>query len=94
MKINPDTARRLLKPCVCGNAEDFDFNSQQVCEDCCEVWIQCGKCKHDPATGAGEHVETAMGELNNFTAGMAAAVWNSSIKSNNTAHLRAAKENT
>jgi hypothetical protein len=82
LKLNPDTARRLLNPCICGNVNNFDFISRQVCEDCCEVWIQCGECKHDPATGAGEHVETAMGERNNFTAGIAAAVWNSSIKPN------------
>jgi hypothetical protein len=79
MKLNRDTCKKILKPCVCGNSDDFDFVSEQVCEDCCDVWIRCGRCGNDPASGAGEHIETAMGERDNFTASMAAAIWNSHI---------------
>lgn len=32
----------------CGNARDFVAYSGRVAEDCCEVWVECGRCKHDP----------------------------------------------
>lgn len=81
-KINKEAAAKRLKPCICGNTDDFDLVSAQVCEDGCEIWIACGKCGHDPASECGQHVESVMGELDSFTAGEAAEVWNEHICSN------------
>lgn len=32
----------------CGNHELFKAFSEQVCEDSCNVWVECGKCEFDP----------------------------------------------
>jgi len=82
-KLNNDAAKRNLKPCICGNTDDFDLVSQQVCENGCEIWIKCGKCGYDPACKCGQHVESVMGELDIWTAAEAADVWNAHICTNN-----------
>ncbi len=78
-KINKKYAEKVLKPCKCGNKTDFNIISQQVCEDGCEIWIECGQCGHDPANGSGEHVESVMGGIDNYTTSMAIEVWNEKI---------------
>jgi hypothetical protein len=64
-----------IKPCKCGNANDFDIVSQQVCEDGCEIFLQCGACNHDPCNLA-EHIESVMGGINPWTVTMAIDAWN------------------
>lgn len=38
----------------CGNATHFTVHSQQVAEDCCEVWAVC-KCGFDPTENNNGH---------------------------------------
>lgn len=79
IRLNSEAAIKRLKPCKCGNRDCFDLVSRQVCEDGCEIWIECGKCGYDPADAVGNHVESVMGELDSITAGMAANSWNECI---------------
>lgn len=52
-------------PCPkCGNGRHFEAVSQQVAEDCCEVWVVCGRCGHDPTEGyTGHRLEDVWGAL-------------------------------
>ena len=44
------------KPCPkCGNRLEFNIHSQQVAEDCCEVWAEC-KCGYRPSNEGFEDV--------------------------------------
>ncbi len=43
----------------CGN-DKLRARSVQVCEDGCEMWVECAVCGYDPAE-SGDHVETVMG---------------------------------
>ena len=43
-----------FSPCPrCGNNEVFKAVAERFAEDCCEVWVECAKCGHDP-TAEGE----------------------------------------
>lgn len=43
--LNQNTS---IEPCPkCGNNTSFVAHSQQVAEDCCDIWIVC-KCGFDP----------------------------------------------
>jgi hypothetical protein len=44
----------------CGNTTDFVCRSEQVAEDCCEVWIEC-KCGHKPTDHY--HIEDVWGDV-------------------------------
>lgn len=55
----------IIEKCPkCGNNTRFTINSQQVQEDCCEIWAIC-KCGFDPTShenlGSGNRVESVMG---------------------------------
>lgn len=53
-----------IEPCPkCGNNTEFTAHSQQVSEDCCEIWVQC-KCGHDPSSEIyGSRMEDVWGSL-------------------------------
>ena len=53
------------RPCPkCGNTKEFKAISQQVAEDGCENWVECGKCGHCPTDDKPLHrVESVMGGL-------------------------------
>ena len=39
---------KYIKPCPkCGNNTKFKIHSQQVAEDCCDIWAEC-TCGYDP----------------------------------------------
>lgn len=49
MSTRKVTSQKGLTPCPrCGNRHAFVAVSQQVSEDCCEVWLRCGSCGHEP----------------------------------------------
>lgn len=54
-----------IEPCPkCSNNTEFTIHSQQVQEDCCEIWAVC-KCGYDPTHyeehGSGNRVEDVWG---------------------------------
>lgn len=50
----------FIKPCPkCGNNTEFTVISEQVCEDCCEIWAEC-KCGHCPS-GSNDRIEDVWG---------------------------------
>lgn len=53
-----------IAPCPkCGNNTSFVAHSQQVAEDCCEIWIKC-KCGYDPtAENTSNRMEDVWGSL-------------------------------
>lgn len=52
-------------PCPqCGNTTTFRAFAERITEDCCEVWIECEKCKHDPTVDKiGSRMEDVWGSL-------------------------------
>ena len=45
----------------CGNNTEFTIRSEQVSEDCCDIWAIC-KCGYDPTEGdTGNRVEDTWG---------------------------------
>ena len=44
IKIKPNGVEECPS---CGNNTEFNINSNQVAEDCCEVWATCAICGHD-----------------------------------------------
>lgn len=59
--LNENTS---IDPCPkCGNNKEFTAHSQQVAEDCCDIWIVC-KCGYDPsANKTGSRMEDVWGSL-------------------------------
>ena len=53
-----------IEPCPdCKNREQFIGVSQQVAEDCCEVWVTCA-CGYDATEGRpGDRMEDVWGSL-------------------------------
>lgn len=53
-------------PCPqCGNQTEFMAYADRIAEDCCEVWVQCSRCGHDPTKEMpGERLEDVWGSLN------------------------------
>lgn len=47
-------------PCPFCGSQNLVATSEQVMEDLCEMWIECGDCGEDPYE-SGERVETVMG---------------------------------
>lgn len=67
-----------FNPCPkCGNNTQFTAESQQVCEDGCEVWVVC-VCGYDPTSGTGDRVESMMGGTSDDNVRVALDVWNES----------------
>lgn len=64
-----------VKPCPkCGQKIQFTCVSEQVCEDGCEVWIEC-ICGHDPHE-FNERLESVMGGCDEENIHMALGCWN------------------
>lgn len=60
----------------CGNRKQFNAHSQQISEDCCEVWIEC-QCGFDPtAERTGHRLESVMGGTGNENVYAAIQIWN------------------
>ena len=51
--------------------------SAQVCEDGCEMWLECEMCGYDPSPD--EHVETVMGWQDDLV-GYAKEIWINSVE--------------
>jgi len=70
-----------VEPCPqCGQNEIFEGHSQQVAEDCCEVWVIC-KCGYDPtAHNTDYRMEDVWGgtDNNNMMAALSCS-WNEPI---------------
>ena len=63
----------------CGNNKEFTAHSQQVSEDCCEVWVKC-KCGFDPSENNHNYrFEDVGGGICNGTIAMALDCWNDAI---------------
>lgn len=76
MKIYKITDKKYFCP-ECGH-DKLVGKSAQVCEDGCEMWLQCAKCGNDPANGINDHVETVWGWDDRFV-GYAFEVWKEKI---------------
>jgi len=67
-----------IEPCPkCGNKLEFVARSEQVCEDGCEVWIEC-KCGYDPFTD-GNRLDSVMGGVDDENVKWAINEWNELI---------------
>jgi hypothetical protein len=70
----------IIEPCPkCGNKLEFIARSEQVCEDCCEVWIEC-KCGYDPFTD-GNRLDDVWGGVDDDNVKWAINEWNELITS-------------
>lgn len=68
-----------IKPCPkCKNNTHFVAESMQVCEDSCEVWVEC-ICGYDPTSDNGSRLESVMGGTGEENVRLAMEVWNSAI---------------
>lgn len=82
------TRRRIktkkgAEPCpTCGNSTEFVIHSEQVAEDCCEVYAVC-TCGH--ATPPLDRYEDVMGGTDDSACIMALRCWNDSVRSGKTA---------
>jgi hypothetical protein len=65
----------IIEPCPkCGNKLEFVARSEQVCEDGCEVWIEC-KCGYNPFAD-GNRLEDVMGGVDDDNVMWAIGEWN------------------
>jgi len=74
------TNNGICAPCPkCGNNTEFRAYSKQVCEDGCEVWVEC-ICGYDPTSDrTGYRYEDIMGGIDYGTVMMAIECWNYAI---------------
>lgn len=64
-----------ISPCPkCGNKIYFIARSEQVCEDGCEVWIEC-KCGYNPFN-SNDRLEDVWGGVDNENVMWAINEWN------------------
>lgn len=70
-----------ITPCpLCGNNTKFKAYSNQVAEDCCNVWVEC-ECGYDPTAGKTEYrYEDVWGGTGDTMVLMALWCWNDIIK--------------
>lgn len=66
----------------CNNNTSFKIHSQQVAEDGCEIWAQCGECDYDPTENNTDHrIESVMGGCDDDNCQDAVLyAWNEPIK--------------
>lgn len=62
----------------CRNNTMFEAHSEQVSEDCCEVWVVC-KCGFDPHS-YGDRYETPYGDTSRANVMVALSCWNDAIR--------------
>lgn len=77
VKFKPNTE---VTPCpYCNNNTEFVAHSDQIAEDCCEVWVVCA-CGYDPtANKPGYRFEDVWGGVGDDNVTMAIQVWNDII---------------
>lgn len=74
-----NVARGPIEPCPkCRNQCHFVIHSEQVAEDCCEVWAQCGQCDHEPPSD--ERLEDVWGGCDDDNCRAALSCWNDSMR--------------
>jgi hypothetical protein len=74
-RFNIPNNKGAVKPCPkCGQMTQFVAKSKQVCEDGCEVWIEC-ICGYDPHK-FNERFESVMGGCCEDNIRMALGCWN------------------
>ncbi len=60
----------------CQNNKQFTAYSEQVCEDGCEIWVECYKCGFNPfAESFGSCIDSVMGDLDEPNISMALSEW-------------------
>ena len=65
----------------CGNNKQFLGVSEQVAEDCCDIWVECYKCNFNPFQfNSMNCIESVMGELSPANLMMAVDEWSSLIR--------------
>lgn len=65
----------VITPCPkCGNKLEFKARSERVCEDGCEIWIEC-KCGYNPF-GSGDALEDVWGGCDDDNVMWAIGQWN------------------
>lgn len=70
--------RGHIEPCPkCGNTTVFVIHSEQVAEDCCEVWAQC-VCGHEPH--GDDRLEDVWGGCGDDLCQTALLYWNDSMQ--------------
>lgn len=66
----------------CGNNTEFTAHSEQVCEDGCEIWVECS-CGYDPTSVSyGFRLEDVWGSIDEGTILAALDIWNDVIDIN------------
>jgi len=69
----------IVKCPLCGNNTIFKAHSQQVSEDCCDVWVEC-ECGYDPtAEKTGCRFEDVFGGVHEDNVRVALECWNDAI---------------
>ncbi len=72
----------VITPCPkCGNNLEFVARSEQVCEDGCEVWIEC-KCGYNPFEG-GNAMDSVWGGVGDENVMWSIQAWNELIPEQN-----------
>lgn len=68
-------------PCPkCGNVREFVAHSDYCAEDCCDVWVECGKCGYDPTSEKwGHRFEDVWGGVNDGNVIAALSCWDDAI---------------
>lgn len=74
--------------CPCGH-DTLIGRSAQVCEDGCEMWLECESCGYDPSPN--DHVETVWGWQDEWLFA-AKEVWMEGIKAHEKTIARGIKE--
>jgi hypothetical protein len=78
IKLKPNDM--VIKCPKCGNNTEFEANSSQVSEDCCEVWVVC-TCGFDPTSEIlDSRYEDVWGGTDNNNVMMALDCWNYAIE--------------
>lgn len=71
----------VVKCPKCGNNTIFKAHSQQMSEDCCEVWVEC-KCGYDPTAEKNRcRFEDVYGGVYEDNVRVALECWNETILS-------------
>jgi hypothetical protein len=78
VKLNPNIT--VIKCPKCSNNTDFKAHSNQISEDCCNVWVEC-ICGYDPtAEDTDYRFEDVWGGTSWDNVKVALHCWNDAIK--------------
>lgn len=79
IKVRFEPNARIIKCPQCGNNTEFTVFSSRICEDACNVWIEC-KCGFDPtADNTNYRLEDVWGSYCSTNICNAADCWNDAI---------------